>query len=88
LTVYLVSFDFVEELETKVTAFVQKKDLQSEIRLLDETDYNSFIDKVNEDWSGAIPATLFVDNRNGRKEFYEGQFEQGELNARFNNFID
>ena len=88
LTVYLISFDFVEELETKVELFVQKKKLQSEIRLLDETDYTTFIDKVSEEWSGAIPATLFVDSRNGRKEFFEGEFEEGDLWAKFHQFID
>ncbi|MEQ9426170.1 MAG: TlpA disulfide reductase family protein [Cyclobacteriaceae bacterium] len=78
-TVYLISFDFVEELETKVTGFVKKKGLKSEIKLLDETDYNSFIDKVSEEWSGAIPATLFVNHESGKRQFFEGEFEEDEL---------
>ncbi len=88
LTVYLISFDFVEELETKVKPFAQEKKLQSEIKLLDETDYNSFIDKISEEWSGAIPATLFVDNRNGNKEFYEGELEEKDLLDKFSHFTD
>ena len=72
-------FDFVEDLDTKVKNFVEKKRLKSELKLLDETDYNSFIDKISEEWSGAIPATLFVDNRTGNKKFHEGEFEENEL---------
>ena len=88
LTVYLISLDFVEELDSKVKPFILKKNLQSEIKLLDETDYNAFIDRVSEDWSGAIPATLFVDARNGRKAFYEGEIEERELREKFQAFID
>ena len=87
IKVYLISLDFVEDLNSKVISFVQRKKLQSIIKLLDETDYNSFIDKVSTDWSGAIPATLFVDSRNGRQKFYEGEFTRDELNEEFNQFM-
>ena len=79
LEVVLVSMDFVEDLNTKVKFFVEKKGLQSKLYLLDETDYNKIIDKIDTSWSGAIPATLIVDNRKNKKEFYERQFKEGEL---------
>ncbi len=86
--VYLVSFDFVEELDTKVKNFVDKKGLKSSIKLLDETDYNAFIDKIDPSWSGAIPATLIVDNINNEKHFFEKEFEEGELETIINDILN
>lgn len=77
--VVLVSLDFVEDLDTKVRLFVEKKGLQSKLYLLDETDFNEIINKIDTSWSGAIPATLIVDQRNKKKDFYERQFKEGEL---------
>ena len=79
IEVVLVSLDFVEDLATKVKAFVEKKQLRSKLYLLDETDFDKIINKVDPDWSGAIPATLIVDNRSNKKSFYERQFKEGEL---------
>ena len=79
IEVVLVSMDFVEDLDMKVKLFVEKKQLQSTLYLLDETDYNKIIDKIDTSWSGAIPATLIVDNRKNKKDFYERQFKKGEL---------
>ncbi|MFY0653643.1 MAG: TlpA family protein disulfide reductase [Cyclobacteriaceae bacterium] len=86
--VLLVSFDFAEQLEKKVIPFKKRKNLKSEVILLDETDYNSFIDKVDPSWSGAIPATLMIDHRNGRRVFYEKEFKEGELERAFEDFIN
>lgn len=77
--VLLVTLDFVEDLEKKVIPFVQKRALTSEVRLLDETDFNAFIDKIDPSWSGAIPATLLINNLNGKTAFYEKAFKEGEL---------
>ena len=79
IEVVLVSMDFVEDLDTKVKFFVEKKQLKSKLYLLDETDYNKIIDKVDTRWSGAIPATLIVDNKKNKRDFYERQFKEGEL---------
>ena len=72
--VILVTLDFKEELKKRVIPFVKKNNYTSEIILLDETD-GSFIDKVSKDWSGAIPATLFIKNNKrdfvGKKINYE-----------------
>ncbi len=72
-----ISLDFAEN-ESKVNSFSKKKGLNnSEMYLINDIDYNSWIDKVSPDWSGAIPGTLIV-NASG-KEFYEMEFHEGEL---------
>ncbi|MFC4873888.1 TlpA family protein disulfide reductase [Negadavirga shengliensis] len=62
----------------RVTAFIEKKSIQAPVYLLDEVDFNSWIDKVNETWSGAIPATLFL-KPDGSRFFHEGELDKDEL---------
>ncbi len=85
--VILVSFDFPTQVESKLKPFLKKRKIKSEVILLDETDFNSFIDKIDPRWSGAIPATLIVDSRTGKKDFYEKQFQPGELEAMIKQYI-
>lgn len=78
VNVYLVSLDYVEKLD-RVNTFIEKKGLVSPVLLLDEMDYNSWIDKVDESWSGAIPATLLINTNTGERKFVEKELEEGEL---------
>lgn len=84
--VILVSLDFIQD-ESKVRKFVGKKNLQSQVLLLNEKDYDSYMGKVNTNWSGAIPATLFVTS-SGKKHFYEKAFTGEELEEAINQFMD
>lgn len=77
--VLLVSLDFSEQLESKVIPFVSDRGLKSEVMLLDEAKPNKWIPRVSTDWSGAIPATLFVNAEKKTRHFYEGSFKEGEL---------
>jgi len=87
IQVKLISLDNVDDLYTSVKSFIKKRDIHSEVLLLDETDFNEIIPKVNSDWSGAIPATLIVD-RNGKRYFYEKEFKEGELNETLRNLYN
>ena len=72
----LVSLDNKNVVETKVIPFIQKKNLTAEVVVLAEKDPNKWVDKVDESWTGSIPATLIF-NRS-QKAFYEKQFESFE----------
>ena len=78
--VSLICFDDVADLDVKVRAFVKEKELKSAVFLLDETDYNSFIDLVDPRWTGAIPATVIVKCADKSKYFFERPFKENELN--------
>ncbi|MBA3705008.1 MAG: TlpA family protein disulfide reductase [Bacteroidetes bacterium] len=69
--VLLVSIDFKEDLKTKVLPFINTRKIKSEIILLDELNGNYFIPKVSEQWTGAIPATLLINNQKLVKHFFE-----------------
>ena len=77
--VILVSMDAAEDLEKRVKPFVQKRGLKAELLLLDEADGNTWIDKLEPKWSGAIPATLLFNNKRGQYEFVEREMTQEEL---------
>ncbi len=69
--VILVSMDFKEELTRRVKPFLQENKYTCEVILLDEINGNDFINKISEQWSGAIPATLITKNNKTLFEFYE-----------------
>lgn len=78
--VILVSLDFKSKLKTAVIPFVAKNNLKSEVYLINESDQQAFIEKVDKKWSGAIPATLFVNTSKMIRAFYEKEFTYEELN--------
>lgn len=69
----LVSMDFPKDLKDKVEPFIAKNNINSEVVLLDEPDYNAWIDEIDKDWSGTIPATLMVNLTMRKRIFFEGQ---------------
>jgi thiol-disulfide isomerase/thioredoxin len=74
----LVSLDYADKVD-KVDAFIHRKNIQSQVLLLDEIDYNSWIDEVDKTWSGAIPATLILNPKTGKRMFVEKELKEGEL---------
>lgn len=84
--VVLVSMDAAEDLEKRVKPFVQKRGLKADVMLLDEVDGNTWIDKLEPKWSGAIPATLFFNNKRNQYEFVEREMTQEELQSLINKY--
>ncbi len=79
VNVILVSLDFKSQYEKKVIPFIQKNNLQSKVVLLDTQGKNDFIDKVNPNWSGAIPATMVTQAGGKTAKFFEKQVTYEEL---------
>lgn len=86
IEIVLVSLDFADQVD-KVEKFMVRKKIKNRVVLLDEIDYNSWIDKVSKDWSGAIPTTLLID-RNNNKHLREGEMSQEELDDLINEHIN
>jgi thiol-disulfide isomerase/thioredoxin len=85
--VILVSLDSKKDLDKKLIPFIEKRKLKSKVLLLTDKDYNSWLSKVDADWSGAIPATLLLNGK--KKQFAERDFENfDELNQYVNSFIN
>lgn len=87
IKVVLVSLDFKNQFESKLIPFLKKKNIKSEVVFLADTDYNSWLPKVDKDWSGSIPATLII--KNGKQYFAERVFDNyQELNDYVNTIIN
>jgi thiol-disulfide isomerase/thioredoxin len=86
VSISLVSLDFVEDMDSKVLPFLKKKSIDLRVLLMDEVDYNLWIDLVDPSWSGAIPATLIIEPKTGRRIFLEKEFENDELEKEIKKF--
>lgn len=79
IKVLLISLDFRKDYQTRLPAFIQKRNIRSEVGWLDERDANEWVPKFSEAWSGAIPATLVFNAHKQLRAFRPSAFEEGEL---------
>jgi thiol-disulfide isomerase/thioredoxin len=75
--VLLVSLDFPKHKQSRLLPFISKNKLQSKVVLLDDADENYWINDINANWSGAIPATLIYNSQ--KRDFYERSFTKNKL---------
>lgn len=83
--ILLVSLDFSDKIESQVIPFIKKNNIQAEVVLLDDANANSWIPKVSQEWSGAIPATVIYKKDN--RKFYEQSFTFKELETELKKFL-
>lgn len=84
--VLLISLDFPNQYNSKLKPFLKKRNIESKVIALNDTDMNTWIPKVNENWSGSIPATLIY-NKNTR-DFYEKSFTYEELENKVKSLLN
>ena len=78
--VRLISIDLdLDPNPEKVRGFVLRKKIKSEVLILDERNPNEWIDKVDKSWSGALPATLVINSKTGKRKFVEKELHDGDL---------
>ncbi|MEL6303841.1 MAG: TlpA disulfide reductase family protein [Bacteroidota bacterium] len=77
VSVTLVSLDMPSMWKSRLEPFVEKKQLQSKVVILDDPKQNDWIPKVSEDWQGGIPATLIYSK--SKRAFFERGFTYEEL---------
>jgi len=77
LAVLLVSVDFKSKLNSAVIPFVKRKNMKSQVFLLNESDPQKYIDRIDKSWSGSIPATLFI--KGDQRKFIESEFTYEQL---------
>lgn len=78
--VTLVSLDLdLDPNPEKVYRFISRKKIQSRVVLLDEPDPNLWISKIDNQWSGALPATIIINHRTGKRKFIGAALKEGEL---------
>jgi len=81
----LVSLDLPTFYPAKIAEFVKKNNYKTNIAWLNETNADHFCPMIDAKWSGAIPATIIVNNKTGYRKFFEDQVSaedfEGSLKA-------
>lgn len=77
--VLLVSLDFKDDYRKKIPDFVAKKHTKPDILWFSETDAEVFIPKIDNRWTGSIPATWIVSKGNGYTTFLDRTVSAAEL---------
>ena len=79
ITLMLVSVDTRSLFPRKLNLFVAKRKWNTPVAWLNETDADFFCPRVDERWSGSIPATVIVNKDNGKRFFVEGEMNENEF---------
>lgn len=87
VTVILVSLDSKKDIEKKLIPFIKRKKIAAQVVSLNDKDYNTWLPKIDRDWSGSIPATFIFSGN--QKLFAEREFDSfTQLNDYVNTFIN
>jgi thiol-disulfide isomerase/thioredoxin len=65
----LVSLDMEDEYPKGIAAFAKKRKFTAPVAWLNETNADYFCPRIDSSWSGAIPASLFINNKTGYRKF-------------------
>ncbi len=84
--VVLVSLDMPKMWKTHLAPFISRKNLKSQVVVLDDPKQNTWIPKIDKDWSGAIPATIIYNKK--KRSFYEQSFTYEMLEETINEFLN
>ena len=72
-----VSLDMPNAVDKRLKNFIDEYSIESEVIVLDDPDFNSWIEKVDKSWQGSIPATLVY--YPGYRKFVEGSLSYDKL---------
>ncbi len=77
----LVSVDGKEEYPKKIQAIAKRFKFTAPIVFLNESNADLFCPAVDPKWSGAIPASLFINNKKGYRQFFEDELSKQAFEA-------
>jgi thiol-disulfide isomerase/thioredoxin len=81
--VVMVSLDFKKGYDKTLIPYIKKHPIDGSVYLLDEPDYNSWINKINPDWQGEIPVTFIFNNAKKQRAFFPHDFTPESLQQSF-----
>jgi thiol-disulfide isomerase/thioredoxin len=73
LQLILVSLDEKENFPGKLRDFIRAREYEGTFLWLEETNADLFCPVIDTSWSGAIPATLFLNKKNAYRKFVEAK---------------
>ena len=79
LELLLVSLDPHKFFPTKIEQFVKDHHLVDSVYWLDEKNADYFCPKIDKQWTGGIPSSLFVNNATHYRKFFERQLTEPQV---------
>jgi thiol-disulfide isomerase/thioredoxin len=76
-----VSLDLKEAYPKSIRSFLKKRNITAPVVFLDEQNADLFVPLVDSTWSGAIPASLFINPERGYRHFVEDEVSREKLEA-------
>ena len=83
----LVSLDLPSYVAVRLPAFIKKNNYKTNHVWLNETDADIFCPMIDAKWSGAIPATIIINNKTGYRKFVEDQISLEDFEKCLNDAI-
>ena len=77
----LVSLDMKDAFPLQILNTVKKRKITVPVQWLNETNADYFCPRIDPKWSGAIPASLFINNKTGYRKFFEEQISHEKLKS-------
>ena len=84
----LVSLDFPGSYPKLLSAFIQKRGYKSEVVYLNDLKAEEYTPVINKEWSGAIPASIFVDNSKKYYRFFNTQLTEQKMDLELKNLLN
>jgi len=75
--VILLSLDFGKNVDERLNSFIERKKIKADVLILDDPDADTWINKIDENWDGALPATVIY--KKDQKEVFTRQVTYEEL---------
>jgi len=75
----LVSVDLASYFPDRIVSFARDRKFISSIMWLNETNADYFCPLIDKKWSGAIPASLFINNKTKFRKFFERQLTDQQV---------
>ncbi len=72
LKVLFVSTDNLSKLKSAVVPLAKRLKLKNEVFLLNEKNPHMYLERMDKKWSGALPASIFVNKVRGNGNFMKG----------------
>ena len=83
----LVSLDLPTYYPARIAGFVKSRGYVSSIVWLDETNADYFCPKVDAQWGGGIPASLFINNKTHYRHFFDRQLTDRQVEAEIKKLV-
>ena len=83
----LVSLDFKKDYPKRIADYIKEHKYEGSFFWLNETDADHFCPRIDDRWDGAIPASLFLNNKTGYRSFLARQLTEPQLQLELRSLI-